>query len=75
MQRNPARDCDPDSARLQLPARVISVLLRRPFAILLDGLERARQRRALASLSDTMLKDIGLSRRDVRRECRRPLWR
>jgi uncharacterized protein YjiS (DUF1127 family) len=72
MQRNPTRDCNPDSARLHFPARVV---LRRPFAILLDGLERARQRRALASLSDTMLKDIGLSRRDVERECRRSFWR
>jgi uncharacterized protein YjiS (DUF1127 family) len=36
--------------------------------------ERARQRRALESLDDRMLKDIGLSRADVMRECDKPFW-
>nr|WP_319250103.1 DUF1127 domain-containing protein [uncultured Celeribacter sp.] len=36
--------------------------------------EIARQRRALANLSDEQLKDIGLSRADVEREAERPFW-
>jgi uncharacterized protein YjiS (DUF1127 family) len=35
---------------------------------------RARSRRALLGMSDTMLKDIGLSRADAWREGRKPLW-
>jgi uncharacterized protein YjiS (DUF1127 family) len=37
-------------------------------------LERSRQRRDLAWLSDDLLKDIGLSRADVARECGRWPW-
>jgi uncharacterized protein YjiS (DUF1127 family) len=37
-------------------------------------LERARQRRQLADLDDGLLKDIGLSRADVARECGRWPW-
>ncbi|WP_027897474.1 DUF1127 domain-containing protein [Zestomonas thermotolerans] len=36
--------------------------------------ELAYQRRQLASLSDEMLKDIGLSRADVMQESERPFW-
>jgi uncharacterized protein YjiS (DUF1127 family) len=39
------------------------------------ALERSRQRRALHGLSDAMLRDIGLSRRDVTRETAKPFWR
>jgi Domain of unknown function (DUF1127) len=38
-------------------------------------MERARQRRHLARLSDRMLSDIGLSRADVEREFARPFRR
>lgn len=34
-----------------------------------------RQRRALLSLDDAMLKDIGISRVDALREGRKPFWR
>jgi uncharacterized protein YjiS (DUF1127 family) len=46
--------------------RVITALLR--------WHELARQRRALLSLDDHMLKDIGLSRADAAREAARPFW-
>lgn len=36
--------------------------------------ERARQRRALAALSDAGLKDLGLSRADVDGETRKWRW-
>ncbi len=37
--------------------------------------ERHRGRRALRLLDDHMLKDVGLSRRDVDREADKPFWR
>ena len=37
-------------------------------------LEVRRQRRQLQSLSDAMLRDIGLSRADAERESTRPFW-
>ncbi|EKF19223.1 DUF1127 domain-containing protein [Nitratireductor pacificus] len=36
---------------------------------------RYRQRRHLAELDDHQLADIGLTRRDVERECAKPFWR
>jgi uncharacterized protein YjiS (DUF1127 family) len=38
-------------------------------------LERARQRRQLAQLSDYMLRDIGLTRADAWAESEKPFWR
>ena len=38
-------------------------------------LDRHRQRVDLDALDDAALKDIGLSREDVRRECAKPFWR
>lgn len=37
-------------------------------------IERRNQRLALAELTDEQLDDIGLTRRDVERECR-PFWK
>ena len=37
--------------------------------------ERASQRHQLASLDDTLLRDIGLSRSDAAREASKPFWR
>jgi uncharacterized protein YjiS (DUF1127 family) len=38
-------------------------------------LERSRQRRQLARLSDHMLRDIGLTRADAWAEAEKPFWR
>ena len=35
---------------------------------------RYRQRRDLADLTDEQLRDVGLTRRDVERECAKPFW-
>lgn len=37
--------------------------------------ERARQRRDLLELDDRLLKDIGISRADARREGGKPFWK
>jgi uncharacterized protein YjiS (DUF1127 family) len=46
---------------------------------LVDGLlawqERAESRRLLARLDDRLLRDMGVSRADVERECGKPFWR
>jgi uncharacterized protein YjiS (DUF1127 family) len=36
--------------------------------------KRTRQRRALAELSDTQLRDVGLSRDTIKREVEKPFW-
>lgn len=43
--------------------------------LLLTWLRRSQQRRQLGSLSDRMLKDIGVSRADVDYETSRRFWR
>lgn len=45
------------------------------LTILLEWRWRAAQRHLLRSLSDRMLKDIGVSRADIEREWRKPFWR
>lgn len=58
---------------LRLPSPV-QVLLR--LADLLTVWEnRARERRHLAEMPDRMLRDLGLSRSDARREAEKPFWR
>jgi len=36
--------------------------------------DRWQQRRALLDLSDHMLKDIGITREEAKREARKPFW-
>ena len=55
-------------------SRGVEALLHRVVDALLLWLERTRQRRSLASLSDHMLKDLGLSRCDVGRESGKRFW-
>ena len=43
-------------------------------ARLLRWHELARQRRALLTLNDRMLKDIGVTRAEAEREAGRPFW-
>ena len=38
-------------------------------------IERTRQRRALGSLDDALLRDIGITRVDAARECEKPFWK
>ena len=38
-------------------------------------LERGRSRRVLATLDDHLLRDIGISRGEARRESAKPFWR
>ena len=44
------------------------------FADLYTWRERARQRRLLLTLSDHMLKDVGITRADAEFEARKPCW-
>ena len=51
----------------------------RPFAaawsLATTWVARVRQRRALAGLDDAMLRDVGITRVEVARECNKPFWR
>ena len=49
--------------------------LRQAVDLLLIWQKRARDRRQLQSLSDNMLRDIGLTRADVFAEAAKPFWR
>ena len=68
------------SPRLASPTFTRSVSsARQPARGLLATLERwaerHRQRRALLELSDSLLKDIGISYADAWQESRKPFWR
>ncbi|CAN0654564.1 protein of unknown function [Nitratireductor aquimarinus] len=52
----------------------ITVMLQRFTARLALASERYRQRCMLSELTDEQLRDVGLSRRDVQRECAKPFW-
>ena len=61
------------SLRQSLPSPA-QVLLR--MADLLTAWEnRARERRYLGEMPDRMLRDLGISRSDARRESEKPFWR
>jgi uncharacterized protein YjiS (DUF1127 family) len=46
----------------------------RGLVTLMGWYDVAKERRALGSMSDEMLKDIGISRTDARREAGRRFW-
>lgn len=57
---------------------ILRSLVRLPmtiFNLLLVWQERATQRVHLSSLPDELLKDMGLSPEDARREASKPFWR
>jgi uncharacterized protein YjiS (DUF1127 family) len=45
------------------------------FVLIKRWIERTRQRRALGSLDDAMLRDIGVTRVEAARECEKPFWK
>jgi uncharacterized protein YjiS (DUF1127 family) len=51
------------------PARPVS------FGLIARWIERTRQRQALATLDDRILRDIGITRVEAARECEKPFWR
>lgn len=55
------------------PAR--SSRLVKLFDLLLDWIERDRQRRALGQLDDRLLADIGVDHATARAEADKPAWR
>lgn len=55
--------------------RPVPSKLSKSFDTLLLWLQRHRERRMLAELSDHMLKDIGVSRADIDTEAGKAFWR
>jgi uncharacterized protein YjiS (DUF1127 family) len=45
------------------------------YSALREWRRRSRSRETLAQLSDGALRDVGLTRADVVRECGKPFWR
>jgi uncharacterized protein YjiS (DUF1127 family) len=43
--------------------------------LLARWIERTRQRQALATLDDRILRDIGITRAEAMGECEKPFWR
>jgi uncharacterized protein YjiS (DUF1127 family) len=50
-------------------------MLRRAALATWTSAESSRQRHALAELDNHLLRDIGLTRSDIRMEIRKPFWR
>lgn len=75
-RRQRAKTTEPVKAELVVPPIVgRETLFLRLADLLLTWLRRSQQRRQLGSLSDRMLKDIGVSRADVDYEVSRRFWR
>ena len=64
----------PPSAKSQRAAAFIRTIRRMLHTVWL-WFRRAESRRAMAMLSDHVLRDIGLTRNDVERELLKPFWR
>ncbi len=54
---------------------LISTMIRGIGATLESWRERRAQRARLAHLNDRMLQDVGITRRQVEKEIRKPFWR
>jgi uncharacterized protein YjiS (DUF1127 family) len=66
----PASEPWPARSRLAVSTPHIAELLKQ----LGEWRERARSRHLLQQLDDRMLRDVGLSRADVARECAKNFW-
>ena len=60
---------------LSLRRSAIVRLFARSIDVLGEWRARARERRQLSTLGDSMLKDIGISRADASSEFEKPFWR
>jgi uncharacterized protein YjiS (DUF1127 family) len=67
-------ETDRRARRAMSPARTLRDAGVRLVLALLRWRELAQQRRRLLTLDDRMLKDIGITRADARREGARPFW-
>lgn len=65
----------PRSGLAQIVAADLVPVLDHLIEAPITWLERMRERRQLAGLSDDMLKDIGVSRADVEHVVEKPFWR
>lgn len=68
-------DLVPRSGLAQIIASDVAPILERIVETPIAWLERMRERRELAELNDSMLKDIGISRADVEHVVTKPFWR
>jgi uncharacterized protein YjiS (DUF1127 family) len=66
---------EPRSSILELWAQWFGYGIVQAVAVGSVWLDRSRQRRQLAQLSDHMLRDIGLTRVDAWAEAEKPFWR
>jgi uncharacterized protein YjiS (DUF1127 family) len=68
-------DLVPRSGLAHIIASDLTPVLDRLIETPISWLERMRERRQLAGLSDNMLKDIGVSRADVEHVVEKPFWK
>ena len=61
--------------RTTTPSHDLWLQFRSGLSLLLLWMNRSGQRQDLAELEDHQLRDIGLTRDDIRRECSKPFWR
>ena len=60
--------------RTTTPSHDLWLQIRSGLSVLLLWMDRSGQRRDLSELEDHQLRDIGLTRDDIRRECSKPFW-
>ena len=66
------------SKTMKIVAKIAAHVWHYPLTEIYGWAERRRQRQALASLiesSDHLLRDVGLTREEARREAAKPFWR
>jgi len=64
----------PRSGLAHLVAADLAPALSRAIEAPIDWIARMRDRRQLAAMNDSMLKDIGVSRADVEHEIEKHFW-